>query len=329
MKSASQGKVDIIDAWHITIATDEIDSKVKHFWNDLGIGPWQFLTIKCPEKLVKLNGKPVALEVEAAGANVGFLMIGYDKPRTKPSPFDEVISKRGSGGHHLAFMVDDFETSHRHMLECGYSNILYADGIGPEGDGIGTYYDTIEDMGTIIEFSKMPKSGLPVVEKVYPEEGAAKRTSNIEILSTVHVAIAVRDVEKAVRSYEKVLGIGPWDFVTLTGPAKYRGKEITYSVKAAIIKTGTYVLALEQPLSDSGPLQDFLKENGQGIHHICLEVDDVDKAAGEMRRLGHEEMFAVRGFGPNRDGDASYFDTEKAVGIVIELAKVPTGNLFA
>jgi methylmalonyl-CoA epimerase len=329
MKSAPQGKVDIIDAWHITIATDEIDSKVKHFWNDLGIGPWQFLTIKSPENLVKLNGKPVALEVEAAAANVGFLMIGYDKPRTKPSPFDDMISKRGSGGHHLAFMVDDFETSHQHMLKSGYHDILYADGIGLDGDGIGTYYDTIEDMGTIIEFSKMPKGGMPVVEKVYPENGAEKRTSNINILSTVHVAIAVRDVEKAVRCYEKALGIGPWQFVTLTGPAKYKGKTIEYSVRAAMIKTGSYVLALEQPLSETGPLQDFLAANGQGLHHICLEVDNVEEAAREMRRMGYDEMFAVRGFGPNRDGDASYFDTEKTLGIIIELAKAPTGDLFA
>ncbi len=327
MNAATRSKIEIIDAWHIALATTDIDSKVKRFWNDLGIGPWQYMSIKCPERAIKLHGKPVAMDIEAAMAQVGFLAIGYDKPHTRPSPFDEILSKRGGGAHHLAFVVKNYESATAHMRSLGYDQFLDGNEIGPNRDGSGSYFDTVEDLGTVIEFSKLP-SKMPEAERVFPASDAAKRTSNINVRGAVHVAIAVRDVDKAVRCYQEVLGIGPWQVVTFTGPAKYRGVAADYSVKAAVITAGTYVLALEQPVSSPSPLQDFLDKNGQGIHHICLEVGDFERASKEMRRLGYEEVFSSRGFGPNKDGDCAYFNTENTLGIVVELAKVPTGDLF-
>ncbi len=328
MISAADTETEIVDAWHIALATNDIDGKVKRFWNDLGIGPWQYITIGLPERAVRYGGAFIALGVEAALAQIGFLAIGYDKPLTGPSPFDEILSKRGGGAHHLAFIVKDYERATQRMHRCGHTEIATFDGIGPKRDGAGSYFGTVEDLGTVIEFSRLP-SEMPETEKIFPAGDAMKRTSNITVRSAVHVAIAVRDAEKIAHNYEAALGIGPWHIKTFSAPANYRGRQVDYAIKVAVATAGTYTLALEQPLSDEGPLRDFLSANGQGIQHICLEVDDLDRASKEMRRLGYDEMFSCRGFGPNKDGACAYYDTERTLGIVIELAKVPAGDLFA
>lgn len=320
-----QPKIDITSVWHIAIATSAIEKNVERCWKDLGIGPWQFLTINSTERDTSVYGKQVSLDVTAAVTQVGFLTFGFDQPTTKPNPFEEILNKRGGGGaHHLALSVEDREYARKQMRSLGYREILAVDGIGPNGDGQATYFDTVEDMGTVIELSKLP-SQMPEIDNVYPTGDEVKHTSNIRVRETVHAAIAVHDVEKTARHYEDVFGMGPAKIFTFEAPANCRGKEIKFAAKAALIQTGNFVLKLVQPLSKPNPLQDFLDKNGQGIHHFAFAVDDVRRSSEEMRRLGHAEVISVYNFGPNRDGDSAYFDTESTLGIVIELVKPPTG----
>lgn len=326
----AQAKVDIKGAFHIAIIKD-VDQTMARFWKDLGIGPWQQMTIG-PLKTSLLYGKPApSFAVKAAATQVGFLMLAIDQPLTKPHPYEDIVNKRGGGAHHLAFVVEQMEQATEQMRRLGYTEILAGTGIGPYGDGAGSYFDTVENMGTVIELAKLPRE-MPATEKVYPAPDEVVGTSNLKIRGAVHVAIAVRDAEKAARHYQEELGIGPWKIFTFgsddVNAATYLGKKVPLKLKAAYIEIGPFVLVLEQPLTSPSPLQDFLDKNGQGIHHLCLAVDALAPAAEEMRRLGYEETFSAYGFGPNKDGESAYFDTENALGIVIELAKVPTGNLF-
>ena len=109
----------------------------------------------------------------------------------------------------------------------------------------------------------------------------------------------------------------------------YHGKESDVVIKQARAKIGPMVVVLEQPVSGPSPVNDFLESNGQGIHHICLEVDELEQATREMNALGYRELGAFYGLGLNKDGEAAYFDTEENLGIVINLAKMPTGGLSA
>jgi catechol 2,3-dioxygenase-like lactoylglutathione lyase family enzyme len=269
----------------------------------------------------------VQLKVSAGVAQVGSMVIALDKALTSPGPYDDIEAKRGGGAHHLAFLVDDLVKAEAQMRERGYGVILSGHGIGVNADGGGSYFDTIEDMGTVIEFAQVPRE-MPAPDAVYPAEGKLDTGGKVGIKGAVHLAIAVRDAEKAARNFEDLLGIGPWQIVTFgseVSKATYQGKEVSLSLKVAAIQLGPFMLALEQPLSSPSPLQDFLDKNGQGIHHVCLAVDEVGPAAAEMERLGYKKVFTASGFGPNKDGEAAYFDTEKTLGITIELAKVPTG----
>lgn len=326
-----KSKIDVTSAWHIALVKTDLDQSVEHFWKDLGIGPWQYIALSFPERTTRVYGKQVLFDIDAAMTQTGFLTFGIDKPPlTKPHPWEELLNKRGGGAHHLAFMVEDMEHTRKQMQSLGYREILSINGVGTNrdgsasyGDGSGSYFDTVEDMGTVIELAK-PPAQLPGLGKVFPAAvDEVKRTSSINVRGAVHAGIVVRDVEKAARCYQEVFGFVPGKVVTFETPATYLGKETIFKVKAVLIEADTFVLELVQPLSSPNPLQDFLNKNGQGIHHFCLAVDDVRRSSEEMQRLGYAEVISAYNFGPNKDGEAAYFDTESALGIVIGLAKVP------
>jgi len=312
--------------WHFAIIKD-VDETVKRFWNDLGIGPWQLMTIGGPLIRATVYGERVQLEVKAGVTQIGDMVIGIDECHSTPSPYEKIVKTRGGGAHHLAFLVDDLAEEEKKMKSLGYEAILSGHGIGPAGDGGGSYFDTIENMGTVIELAQVPRE-MPPPEGSIPPPDSMDKGGNVPITGSVHLALAVRDAEKAARHYQEELGVGPWRverFGSEMKRATYKGKEISVDMKVAVAQLGPFDLALEQPLSSPSPMQDFLDQNGQGIHHVCFAVDRLEPAAAEMKRVGYEEIFTAHGFGPNGDGEAAYFDTEDALGIIIELAKVPSG----
>jgi methylmalonyl-CoA epimerase len=94
-----------------------------------------------------------------------------------------------------------------------------------------------------------------------------------------HVAIIVRNLEQALAFYRDTLGIEPGEV-----------KEVpTEQVRIAFLplggSTGSEIELIEPTTSDSS-LTRFLEKRGEGLHHICLEVDDIDAALAEMREKG-------------------------------------------
>ena len=81
-----------------------------------------------------------------------------------------------------------------------------------------------------------------------------------------HVAIAVKDLEEAARFYQTVMGL------TLTGVEVVTAQK----AKVGFFRIGDVNIELVQPSEPDSPLIKFLETKGQGIHHLCFEVDDID-----------------------------------------------------
>jgi methylmalonyl-CoA/ethylmalonyl-CoA epimerase len=100
-----------------------------------------------------------------------------------------------------------------------------------------------------------------------------------------HVAIAVRDIAKAVRVYRDTLG------ATVSQPVPQPDHGVT-TVFVALPNTKIELL---EPLGEGSPIAKFLDRNPDGgIHHLCYEVDDIRAArdrlkAGGARVLGDGE----------------------------------------
>ena len=94
-----------------------------------------------------------------------------------------------------------------------------------------------------------------------------------------HIAIAVPNLEEASRFYQDVLGLH-WAGVEALPEQKVR-----IAMFHAGAPGGAQIELLE-PMSPDSPVAKFLKERGPGIHHICLEVDDLEAEMARLRSRG-------------------------------------------
>ena len=92
-----------------------------------------------------------------------------------------------------------------------------------------------------------------------------------------HLAIVVDDMEAALRFWGERLGLSP------TGAIESVADE---AVTIAFLTLGEARLELIQPTSDEGGVANYLAKRGPGLHHLCLEVDDLDAKLEELAQAG-------------------------------------------
>uniref|UniRef100_A0A8C4PE87 Methylmalonyl-CoA epimerase, mitochondrial n=1 Tax=Dromaius novaehollandiae TaxID=8790 RepID=A0A8C4PE87_DRONO len=89
-----------------------------------------------------------------------------------------------------------------------------------------------------------------------------------------HIAIAVPDLEKAQAFYKDVLGTRVSEAVALP----------EHGVYTVFVELGNTKLELLHPLGEKSPIASFLQKNKTGgMHHICIEVDDIKAAVTELK----------------------------------------------
>lgn len=120
----------------------------------------------------------------------------------------------------------------------------------------------------------------------------------------VQIAHVVRDLDKVLERYTRDFGFGPWDLYTY-GPHNvqdmmYKGKPANCTYRLALCMAGKIQIELMQPVSGEGVYTDFLKERGEGIHHVKIYYKDCRKALADYAKKGytviqsgriHEDVF--------------------------------------
>ncbi len=91
-----------------------------------------------------------------------------------------------------------------------------------------------------------------------------------------HVAIAVRDLDAALAFYRDTLGLK----MTERCEVPEEGVEI------AFLPTGKGEVELLRPLNEESGVARFLKKRGEGLHHVCLAVEDIEAAMENLRAAG-------------------------------------------
>ncbi len=91
-----------------------------------------------------------------------------------------------------------------------------------------------------------------------------------------HVAIAVKDVDKAVEFYSKTLGLKVTD--TIEQPDQ--------KVKNVFMKLGDASVELIAGLGPDNPVDKFIAKKGEGLYCLSIQVDDLDKTAKELEKKG-------------------------------------------
>ncbi len=122
-----------------------------------------------------------------------------------------------------------------------------------------------------------------------------------------HVGIAVKSLER-----EKF-----WNQFLNSKTEEY--KEIPdQKVRIAFIPVGEAKIELLEPAGE-GPISAFLEKRGEGIHHIALEVEDIDEVLAKMKKAG----IALIDETPRKgaEGRIAFIHPKSTGGILLELVQ--------
>ncbi len=89
-----------------------------------------------------------------------------------------------------------------------------------------------------------------------------------------HIGLAVADVDEVKKLYTDLLGL-PLDHEEMLG-----------ELKIAFVPVGETNLELVQSTEPDGVMAKYVAKKGEGIHHIALEVEDIDSAVKELLAKG-------------------------------------------
>jgi len=127
-----------------------------------------------------------------------------------------------------------------------------------------------------------------------------------------HIAIAVHDLQAALAFYRDALGLE----VTERREVPEEGVEI------AFLPAGEGELELLQPLNEASSVAQFLERRGEGLHHVCLAVQDVEAAMERLRAAGARLLSEEPRV--NVHGTRYVFVHPKSAhGVLLELYEVP------
>ncbi len=122
-----------------------------------------------------------------------------------------------------------------------------------------------------------------------------------------HISIAYRDIGKMAYFLENVLGMKPEEPII----------DKDQNINTLAFKSDGSEIHLIEPISENSPITKFLNKRGEGLHHIAIEVEDVEKTVEELREKGVD---IVREPKVEYDGSKiAFINPKSACGVLIEL----------
>ncbi len=126
-----------------------------------------------------------------------------------------------------------------------------------------------------------------------------------------HIAIAVKELEPALENFKNVLNISHVDLEDVQ----------TEKVKVAILKLEDTKIELLQPLDDSSPISKFLTEKGEGIHHLAITADNIEKDVERASSNGARILGGIRSGSYGRK--ITFIHPKSVNGVLMEICQAP------
>ncbi|WP_028776047.1 VOC family protein [Shimazuella kribbensis] len=146
------------------------------------------------------------------------------------------------------------------------------------------------------------------------------------------IAVVTPDIEKTMKAWVDNLGIGPWIVVTVNGKSlnymHYQGAlaEVPFEFIIAMANVSNNQFELIQPVSGPTIYEEFLRDTGEGLHHIK------EKIADKTVLLSTLEKYKTKSLKITQDGSFGedvhyYLNTEDKLGFSYELGNSPDMEL--
>ena len=132
-----------------------------------------------------------------------------------------------------------------------------------------------------------------------------------------HVGIAVRDLDRAIQTYERLLGLR----------VSRRERLEREGIEVALITIGESRIELITPLNPESKVEKFLQDRGEAVHHVAYATDDVAASLERAGAGGAQLLDAVAR--PGTQGTRIGFVHPKSLcGVLTEFVE-PDGKTFA
>lgn len=125
-----------------------------------------------------------------------------------------------------------------------------------------------------------------------------------------HIGIAVKNIDEAVKTYEKILNTSCYK------------REVVDSenVDTAFFQTGESKVELLGGTTPESVINTYIEKRGEGIHHVAFEVDNIEN---EMERL-KKEGFTLLNEKPKQGADnklVAFVHPKNNHGVLVELCQ--------
>jgi len=91
-----------------------------------------------------------------------------------------------------------------------------------------------------------------------------------------HIGIAVNNIKESLQLYKEILGLEPGEIEEVP----------EQGVRLMMLPLKDIKIELLEPLSENSPIQKFLQKRGEGIHHLCFEVDNLEEKLKKLAARG-------------------------------------------
>jgi len=125
-----------------------------------------------------------------------------------------------------------------------------------------------------------------------------------------HVAIVVKDIDESLKFWETALGLKLHHLEEVPSQAS----------KVAFIPVGESEIELVQPTTEDSGMAAYLEKRGEGMHHLCVEVDDIEGKMQELKNAGVRLINDVPQVLPGRK--MAFIHPKSASGVLVELYEI-------
>ncbi len=288
----------------LTWVVKDVD-RVVNGWSKLGLsGVQDYGEVDFPD--TRYRGKAVQATFRIATGYLGDVAVDFFQPAGGENAFSEFLARHGEGIFGVFHQVSssaEFEREIERMRSLGVAVLQGASVDSGNGATRYVYFDT------------RPQGKYALGLILNPPAGAS--SGNFKL---TQVAFVVRDPE-AVSSFWSKLGF-PALTKTRSEPRgmRYRGKPVTYGMDLWWQRHTSQAYEWTVP-AEGSVYAEFAKAHGEGIQHLGIAVEDMDKAIAEYEKLGFSviQSGAWGEEGKKGSGRFAYMDTQSIGGVHAEL----------
>ena len=124
-----------------------------------------------------------------------------------------------------------------------------------------------------------------------------------------HVGVAVKSVDQMLAIYRQI------------GEFQVKQTEVaSQKAKVALLKAGETSVEFLEPTSEDSTLAKFIRERGEGLHHIAFEVDDIEKTTEQLKARGFRFIYDKPADG-KFGSKVNFMHPKSTGGILVELTQ--------